>query len=242
LAWVPTRPYPQPTRAICWLPIIVRMIRALPVVPWRAWHRGCPRSRPFERRPEPFTCHGLLTNLAESARRAFQTAASDAAWREALPASPDTCPALDRGDFLPDQQRPRDARDLLRPAAASKAVLLRRVIVAERLGRPEAGALRREIVDGHAQAQAHKSSDARLFIDLQPARSTLRRHIALRDLDVTLSLHADGNRGKLGARSAPPGRASTRWHWPGWRGRAAVLPLPATRLSSATTVPRRCFN
>ena len=42
--------------------------------------------------------------------------------------------------------------------------------------------------------QAHKSSDAYLFIDVQPGRSDLRWDIALRDLDVALALDADGNR------------------------------------------------
>ena len=41
---------------------------------------------------------------------------------------------------------------------------------------------------------AHKSSDAYLFIDQQPAQTTLRWDIALRDLDVALALDADGNR------------------------------------------------
>ena len=45
-----------------------------------------------------------------------------------------------------------------------------------------------------APAQAHKSSDAYLFIDQQPAATTLRWDIALRDLDVVLTLDADGNR------------------------------------------------
>jgi len=43
-------------------------------------------------------------------------------------------------------------------------------------------------------AQAHKSSDAYLFIDVQPGRSDLRWDIALRDLDVALTLDTDGNR------------------------------------------------
>ena len=43
-------------------------------------------------------------------------------------------------------------------------------------------------------AVAHKSSDAYLFIDVQPDRSDLRWDIALRDLDVALALDADGNR------------------------------------------------
>ena len=45
-----------------------------------------------------------------------------------------------------------------------------------------------------APAQAHKSSDAYLFFDQQPAAVTLRWDIALRDLDVVLALDADGNR------------------------------------------------
>ncbi len=43
-------------------------------------------------------------------------------------------------------------------------------------------------------AQAHKSSDAYLFFDQQPDRTTLRWDIALRDLDLVLPLDADGNR------------------------------------------------
>ena len=43
-------------------------------------------------------------------------------------------------------------------------------------------------------AQAHKSSDAYLFFDQQPERTTLRWDIALRDLDQALALDADGNR------------------------------------------------
>ena len=43
-------------------------------------------------------------------------------------------------------------------------------------------------------AQAHKSSDAYLFFDQQPERTTLRWDIALRDLDQALPLDADGNR------------------------------------------------
>ena len=43
-------------------------------------------------------------------------------------------------------------------------------------------------------AQAHKSSDAYLFFDQQPTRTTLRWDIALRDLDQALPLDADGNR------------------------------------------------
>ena len=45
-----------------------------------------------------------------------------------------------------------------------------------------------------APAQAHKSSDAYLFFDQQPAATTLRWDIALRDLDVVLTLDADANR------------------------------------------------
>ena len=45
-----------------------------------------------------------------------------------------------------------------------------------------------------APAQAHKSSDAYLFFDQQPATTALRWDIALRDLDVVLTLDADGNR------------------------------------------------
>ena len=45
-----------------------------------------------------------------------------------------------------------------------------------------------------APAQAHKSSDAYLFFDQQPAATTLRWDIALRDLDVVLALDADANR------------------------------------------------
>ena len=45
-----------------------------------------------------------------------------------------------------------------------------------------------------APAQAHKSSDAYLFFDQQPAATNLRWDIALRDLDVVLALDADGNR------------------------------------------------
>lgn len=43
-------------------------------------------------------------------------------------------------------------------------------------------------------AEAHKSSDAYRFLDVQSARSELRWDIALRDLDVALALVADGNR------------------------------------------------
>ena len=45
-----------------------------------------------------------------------------------------------------------------------------------------------------APAAAHKSSDAYLFFDQQPERTTLRWDIALRDLDQALPLDADGNR------------------------------------------------
>lgn len=45
-----------------------------------------------------------------------------------------------------------------------------------------------------APAQAHKSSDAYLFFDQQPAATALRWDIALRDLDVVLTLDTDGNR------------------------------------------------
>jgi len=45
-----------------------------------------------------------------------------------------------------------------------------------------------------APVQAHKSSDAYLFFDQQPAATTLRWDIALRDLDVALALDADANR------------------------------------------------
>ena len=45
-----------------------------------------------------------------------------------------------------------------------------------------------------APTQAHKSSDAYLFFDQQPAATTLRWDIALRDLDVVLALDADANR------------------------------------------------
>ena len=45
-----------------------------------------------------------------------------------------------------------------------------------------------------APATAHKSSDAYLFFDQQPAATTLRWDIALRDLDVVLALDVDANR------------------------------------------------
>ena len=45
-----------------------------------------------------------------------------------------------------------------------------------------------------APVQAHKSSDAYLFFDQQPAATTLRWDIALRDLDVVLAIDADINR------------------------------------------------
>ena len=43
-------------------------------------------------------------------------------------------------------------------------------------------------------AQAHKSSDAYLFIDSQAGQSTLRWDIALRDLDVVMPLDANDDR------------------------------------------------
>ena len=43
-------------------------------------------------------------------------------------------------------------------------------------------------------AQAHKSSDAYLFIDQQAGQTTLRWDIALRDLDQALPIDADGDR------------------------------------------------
>ena len=69
------------------------------------------------------------------------------------------------------------------------------------------------------------------------ARSDLRWDIALRDLDVALTLDTDGNRDLTWGETAPRGRASMRWRWPRWWWRAAALPSPVTRWSSATTVP-----
>ena len=121
---------------------------------------------------EPSTRNWLLTSLAELEQRAGQAAVSDTAWREALQASPDTYTAVGYADFLLDQKRPQEAWDLLRPAGASEGVVLRRAIAAQRLGRPEAAALRREIVERHAQA------------DLRPEDSGHQRERALVALDL----------------------------------------------------------
>ncbi len=121
---------------------------------------------------EPSTRNWLLTSLAELEQRAGQIPASDAAWREAMQASPNTYTAVAYADFLLDQQRPQDAWDLLRPAAASEGVLLRQAIAAKRLGRSEAAALRRDIVARHAQA------------DLRPEDSGHQRERALVALDL----------------------------------------------------------
>ena len=124
------------------------------------------------RAAEPSTRNWLLTSLAELEQRAGQIAASDAAWREAMQASPDTYTAVAYADFLLDQQRTQEAWDLLRPAAASEGVLLRQAIAAKRLGRSEAAALRRDIVARHAQA------------DLRPEDSGHQRERALVALDL----------------------------------------------------------
>ena len=124
------------------------------------------------RAAEPSTRNWLLTSLAELEQRAGQTAASDAAWRQAMQAELDTYTAVGYADFLLDQQRPQEAWDLLRPAAASEGVLLRRAIAAKRLGRPEAATLRRDIVERHAQA------------DLRPEDSGHQRERALVALDL----------------------------------------------------------
>lgn len=72
----------------------------------------------------------------------------------------DTYTAGGYADFLLDQQRPQEAWDLLRPAAASEVVVLRRAIAAKRLGLSEATALRREIVERHAQADLRSEDSA----------------------------------------------------------------------------------
>ena len=124
------------------------------------------------RAAEPSTRNWLLTSLAELEQRAGQTLASDGAWREAMQASPDTYTAVAYADFLLDQQRPQEAWDLLRPAAASEGVLLRQAIAAKRLGRSEAAALLRDIVARHAQA------------DLRPEDGGHQRERALVALDL----------------------------------------------------------
>ena len=120
----------------------------------------------------PATRGWLLTTLAELEQRAGQAAASDVAWQQSLQAAPDAYATVGYADFLLDQQRPQDAWDVLRPAADSEGVLLRRAIAATRLKLPEAAALRRAIQASYAQA------------DLRPEDSGHQRERALMQLDV----------------------------------------------------------
>ena len=138
------------------------------------------------RAAKPSTRNCLLTSPAELEQRAGQTQASDAAWREAMQASPDSYTAVASADLMLNQQRPQQAWDLLRQAAASEGVLLRQAIAAKRLGQPEAAALRRDIVARHAQA------------DLRPEDSGHPRERALVALDlldqpITALAHARKN-------------------------------------------------
>ena len=120
----------------------------------------------------PATRAWLLTTLAELEQRAGQVAAADTAWQQSLRAETDGYALTGYADFLLDQQRDQAAWDLLRGAAASEGVLLRRAIAAKRLGRPEAEPLRREIRERYAQA------------DLRPEDSGHQRERALRALDI----------------------------------------------------------
>lgn len=121
---------------------------------------------------EPGTRAWLLTTLAELAQRAGEPVAAETAWQLALQAAPDTYARIGYADLLLDQQRPQDAWNLLRDAEPGEGVLLRQAIAAQRLGRPEAAALRRSIHERHAQA------------DLRPGDSGHQRERALMALDV----------------------------------------------------------
>ena len=126
----------------------------------------------IQRAAEPATRAWLATSLAELEQRAGLLAASDAAWRQSLQASPDSYTAIGYADFLLDQQRPQEAWDLLSPLPRSEGVLLRLAIAARRLQRPEAAALATELHERHAQA------------DLRPEDSGHQRERALRALDI----------------------------------------------------------
>jgi len=120
----------------------------------------------------PATRAWLLTTLAELEQRAGQVAAADTAWQQSLRAEADGYALTGYADFLLDQQRDREAWDLLRGKAPSEGVLLRQAIAAKRLGRTEAEPLRREIRERYAQA------------DLRPEDSGHQRERALRLLDI----------------------------------------------------------
>jgi hypothetical protein len=120
----------------------------------------------------PATRAWLLTTLAELEQRDGQVDASDAAWRLALQAEPDTYTAVGYADFLLDQQRAQPAWDLLMPLPRSEGVLLRQAIAARRLNLPEAVALRAELRERYAQA------------DLRPEASGHQRERAMMALDV----------------------------------------------------------
>ena len=143
----------------------------------------------IQRADQPTTRAWLATSLAEMAQRAGQVAESDAAWRQALQAAPDTYTAIGYADFLLDQQRPQAAWDRLAPLPHSEGVLLRLAIAARRLQRPEAAALIKELRERHAQA------------DLRPEDSGHQRERALRALDIDLKpaaalAHAQKNIGR----------------------------------------------
>ncbi len=120
----------------------------------------------------PATRAWLLTTLAELEQRAGQVAAADTAWQQSLRAELDGYALIGYADFLLDQQRDQAAWVLLQGAAPGEGVLLRQAIAARRLGRPEAGPLRREIRERYAQA------------DLRPEDSGHQRERALRALDI----------------------------------------------------------
>ena len=125
----------------------------------------------------------------------------------------DTHTAVGYTDFLLDQQRPQEAWDLLRPTTASEGVVLRRAIAAKRLGLPEAPALRREIIERHAQADlrpedsGHQRERATVALDLldQPAKALVhaRKNLSRQREPIDLWLlarcaRAAGDAGALG--------------------------------------------
>lgn len=154
----------------------------------------------------------LLTTLAELAQRAGQPEAADATWRQALRAAPDGYTRLAYADFLLDQGQDQQAWDLLQSAPRRDGELLRLAIAARRLGRPEAPALRRELLARQAQADlrpedsGHQRERAMLALELEgrpaAALAHARSNLALQAEPIDLWLlarcaHAAGDAAAL---------------------------------------------
>jgi predicted Zn-dependent protease len=145
----------------------------------------------------------LLTTLAETEARAGKSADAEKAYRAALRLQPDDYTSLSFADFLMEDGRVADARDVLKPMSRTDAVVLRLAMAGARLKGTDAARDAQEMRDRVTQANlrpqaqtlhAREQAMFALVVENQPERALglARANVALQrePIDVLLLAQA----------------------------------------------------